>query len=106
WPIAQADEAEFVMQPRVGESCRPATAQLVFPTKPLAEPMPRVAVNGSVGCADRSQAEVVRPTQKRLVQLHHSVLDRRPQPASAGQLADLGLQAQDLLRRRLSPDVR
>ena len=43
--VAQADEAEFVMQPRVEESCRSATLQLVLPSKPLAGPMPRGAVN-------------------------------------------------------------
>ena len=94
------------MQPRVGESCRSATLQLVLPSKPLAEPMPRVAVNGSVGRAHRSQTEVVRPSQKLPVQFRYSVLDRRPQPSAAGQLVDLGLEAVDLLRRRRRPDGR
>ena len=76
-------------------SCRgivssPDSARLCFASKPLAEPMPRVAVNGSIGRADRAQTEVVRPTQKLPVQSRHPVLDRRPQPSSAGQLADLG----------------
>src|ERR1035437_5336517 len=88
------------MKPRVGKSCGSATLHLVLPSKPLAEPMPRVAVNGSVGRADRSQTEVVRPSQKLPVQFRYSVLDRRPQPSSAGQLVDLGLEAVDLLRRR------
>jgi len=39
--VAQTDEAKFVMKPRVGESCRSAALQLVLPSKPLAEPMPR-----------------------------------------------------------------
>ena len=104
--ITQANEAEFVMQPRVGESCRPATVQLVLPPKPLAEPMPRVAVNGSIGRAHGPKTEVVRPTQKLPVQFRHPVLDCRPQPTAAGQLVDLGLEAVDLLRRRLRTDVR
>ena len=87
------------MQPRVGESCRPATLHLVLPAKPLAEPMPRVAVNGTVGRAHRAETEVVRPTQKHPVQSRHSVLDRRPQPSTVGQLADLVLEG----RRSSSP---
>ena len=76
-------------RPRVGESCRPATLHLVLPSKPLTEPVPRVAVHGSVGRADRSETEVVRPTQKLPVQFRHPVLDCRPQPSTAGQLVDL-----------------
>ena len=57
--IAQTHEAEFVMQPRVGEPCRSSTLHFVLASKPLAEPMPRVAVNGSIGGAHRSKAEVV-----------------------------------------------
>src|ERR1035437_6234821 len=94
------------MKPRVGESCGSATLHLVLPSKPLAEPMPRVAVNGSGGRADRAQTEVVRPSQKLPVQFRYPVLDRRPQPSSAGQLVDLGLEAVDLLRPRLPTDVR
>src|ERR1035437_9768001 len=94
------------MKPRVGESCGSATLHLVLPSKPLAEPMPRVAVNGSVRWADRCQTEVVRPPQKFPVQFRYPVLNRRPQPPSAGQLVDLGLEAVDLLRRRLRTDVR
>src|SRR5947209_14785567 len=73
--VAQADEAQFVMEHRVGESCRSATSHLVLPSKPLAEPMPRVAVNSSIGGADWPQTEVVRPTQKFPVQFPHPVLD-------------------------------
>jgi hypothetical protein len=94
------------MQPRVGESCCSATLHLVLSSKPLAEPMPRMAVNGSISRADRPKTEVVRPTQKLPVQFRHPVLDCRPQPSPAGQLVDLGLEAIDLLRRRLRTDVR
>jgi len=81
--ITKADEAEFIMQSRVGEPCRPSTPHLMLPSKLLPEPMPRVAVNGSIGRADWSKTKVVRPTQKLPVQLRHPVLDRRPQPAAA-----------------------
>ena len=104
--VTQANEAQFVMETRVGESCRSSTLQLVLPSKPLTEPMPRVAVNGSVGRAHRSQTKVVRPSQELLVQFRHSIFDRHPQPSSAGQLVDLGLEAVDLLRRRGRPDGR
>src|SRR4051812_26889129 len=78
----------------------------MLPSEPLPEPMPRVAVDGSIGRADRTKTEVVRPSQKFPVQLRYPVLDRRPQPSPAGQLVDLRLQGLDLLRRRLRTDVR
>lgn len=93
------------MKPRDGESCRPATMQLVLSAKPLPEPMPRMAVNGSISRAHRPQTKVVRPTRKHPVQSRHSTFDHRPHSTTAGQFADLGLQRRDLLRRRPRPDV-
>ena len=42
----------------------PDSCTLCLPSKPLTEPMPRVAVNGSIGWTDRAEAEVVRPAQQ------------------------------------------
>ena len=95
------------MQPRVGESCRSATSHLVLPSKPLAEPMPRVAVNGPIGWADRAQTEVVRPTQKLPVQFRSTrsstVVHCQRRLVNSWISA---LRAVDLLRRRRRTDVR
>ena len=61
------------MQPHVGESCRPATPQLVLPPESLGEPMPRVAVDGSVGRVDWFQTDGAQPTQQRPVRIAKSL---------------------------------
>src|SRR4051812_42597676 len=61
--VAQADQAHPVLQVLAGVRvvCRPPTRQLVLPTGPLTEPMPRAAVDGSIRRPDRAEAGVVRP---------------------------------------------
>ncbi len=90
--VAQADQAQHLVQVLIGESCRPPTLQLVLPPKPLTEPVPRVAVDGSIRGTDGAEAEVVRPSQKHPVQSRHSVFDVRPGPSPAGLIADLPLE--------------
>ena len=42
-------------------AARPATLNLVFSTQPSAQPIPRVAIHGAVGFADRTKSKVVGP---------------------------------------------
>src|SRR5262249_2095460 len=105
WKVSQADHSQHVVQVLIGESCCSPTPQLVLPPKPLTEPMPRVAVDGSIRGADRAEAAVVRPSPKHPLPSRPPVFDIRPEPFPAGLVADLPLETVALLRRRLRPDV-
>src|SRR5277367_6269149 len=68
--------------------------------------MPSMTVHGTIRAADRTQTEVVRPTQKNPVQPSHPVRHPGPQPPTIRLVADPALETRDRLRRRSRPDVR
>src|SRR4051812_23961567 len=78
--------------------------QLVLPQEPATQPLPRMAVHGSIRDTDGAETEVVRPSQKHPVESVHSVSHLRPEPFPARLVADLSLEAGDRLRRRSRPD--
>ena len=56
--VAQADEPQRFVQVLVRVSCGTLSCPLVLPPKPLTEPLPRMAVNGSIRVTDRAEAKV------------------------------------------------
>jgi len=67
----QANQAKLLMQGLLGKPRVPPARLFVSDTQPLAKPPAGVLFHRSVGLADRTQAEVVRPTINLPVERFH-----------------------------------
>ena len=84
----QAYQSQSLVQILVGEPCSSPRSQLVLPPQPLAEPIPRVPIHGTIGLANRTQLEIVRPSAQTLVDGPNEVLDGQVRTLPARHLTD------------------
>src|SRR5271167_79598 len=77
----------------------------MLPSQPLAEPILRVPIHGTVGLAYRTQLEIVRPPSQTLVEGANHVLLRQVRTLSARHLADGATNALHRFLRRSHPKI-
>src|SRR5215469_9114747 len=86
-------------------AARAATFSLVFATQPSAQPIPRVAIHGTVGFTGRTKAKVVRPTFQQQVELPDYFLRISPTCVASSHFADCPDQSEHSFLRGSRADV-